>query len=136
MIKRKNGYSIVEVVIALSVVVIVTASALSIALSSIAARKNAINKSYAQGFADNVLECFKAVNSYDEFISLVSFAEGVDLNEYKNADGGYTYRSEKRKFTADITVDYDSKRPVLSVYVTDKDGDEIISFSYKKGGVK
>ncbi len=133
-INRKNGYSLVEVVIALSVIVIVSVSALSISLSSVATKVNAINKSHAQSFADNVWESFKAADTEDKFVSLVAFSEEVDLKEAKTADGVYTYTSEKHKFTADITVSYpQNARPELKISVADKDGDEIILLEYKKG---
>lgn len=135
--KNNRGYSLVEVVIALSVIVIVSVSALSIVLSSVATRVNAINKSHAQSFADNVWESFKAADTQDEFLSLIAFSEGTTLTEGVTDESGkttYTYYSQENKFTAEIAVSYqENARPELEVIVTDKDGDEIISFSYRKG---
>lgn len=135
--RKKRGYSLVEVVIALSVIVIVSVSALSIVLSSVATKVNAINKSYAQSFADNVWESFKAADTQDEFLSLIAFSEGTTLTEGVTDESGkttYTYYSQENKFTAEIAVSYqENARPELEVIVTDKDGDEIISFSYRKG---
>lgn len=124
--KNKRGYSLVEVVIALTVIVIVSVSALSIVLSSITTKQNAINKSYAQNFADNVWECFKAAGSEGEFISLVGLSKDDEVSLIDEPK--YTYVSEKNKFTITITVTY----PSLNVVVTDKDGDVIISFDYTK----
>lgn len=138
-INRKNGYSLVEVVIALSVIVIVSVSALSISLSSVATKVNAINKSHAQSFADNVWESFKAADTEENFISFIAFSEGVDKADItatngENGNTVYTYSSEKHKFTADITVSYpQDARPELKISVADKDGDEIILLEYKKG---
>lgn len=133
--KNKRGYSLVEVVIALTVIVIVSVSALSIVLSSITTKQNAINKSYAQNFADNVWECFKAAYSEEEFITLVGLSKDDEVSLIINKTK-YTYESTKNKFTAKITVTYEgnpSKLPSkLYVVVTDKDGDEIISFDYTK----
>lgn len=134
---RKSGYSLVEVVIALSVIVIVSVSALSIILSSIATKTAAINRAHAQGFAENVWESFKAADSQEEFVSLVDFSEGIVLSDGINDDNGntvYTYCSEKYKFTADITVGYrEGERPELRIFVADKGGDEIVLLDYKKG---
>ncbi len=136
--KFKKGYSIVEVVIALSIIVTVSITALSIALSSVATKVNATNRSYAQSFAANVWECFKAADTQDEFLSFVSFSEGITLIDNQTDESGntvYTYRSEEHKFTAEIAVRYpENADPELSVSVTGKDGDGIISFSYRKGG--
>ncbi len=136
--KARGGYSIVEVVIALSFIVVVTITALSIVLSSIVTRKNAIDTSKAQDFADNVWESFKAADTKEEFLSLVAFSEGVSLGEgVPDGSAGtvYTYYSQEHGFTADITVRYpQTARPEIEITVTDKGGDEIISFSYRKGG--
>ena len=136
--KNKRGYSLVEVVIALSVIVTVSITALSIVLSSVATKVNAINKSHAQSFTDNVWESFKAAETQDEFVSLVAFSEGVDkaditASEGENRNIVYTYSSEKHKFKAEMTVNYQSQRPELNLAVTDKEGDEIILLEYKKG---
>ena len=135
--KNKRGYSLVEVVIALSVIVTVSITALSVVLSSVATKVNAINKSHAQSFADNVWESFKAADTQDEFLSLIAFSEGATLTEGVTDESGktiYTYNSQENKFTAEIAVSYqENTRPELEVIVTDKDGDEIVSFSYRKG---
>lgn len=139
MIKRnrKKGYSLVEVVIALSVIVIVSISALSILLSSVTTKVNAINKSHAQSFADSVWESFKAADYQEEFLSLVAFSEGVSLTEDTTDDSGkttYVYNCQEYSFTAEISVSYqENARPELEILVNDKDGDGIISFSYRKG---
>lgn len=137
-LRKRNGYSIVEVVIALAVIVTVSMTALSIALSSVAAKVNVINRSYAQGFADNVWESFKVAQSQDEFLSLIVFSEGTMLTEKANDGNGkvtYIYYSQKNKFSSEIVVSYEENaRPELEVVVTDKNGGEIISFSYRKGG--
>ena len=135
--KNKRGYSLVEVVIALSVIVTVSITALSIVLPSVATKVNAINKSYAQSFADNVWESFKAADTQDEFLSFVAFSESATLAEGTSNESGkttYTYDSQEYKFAAEIAVSYaENARHELEVIVTDKDGDEIISFSYRKG---
>lgn len=135
--RKKNGYSLVEVVIALSVVIIVSLAALSIALSSIATKATAINKTKAQSFADNVWESFKAAESENEFESLVLFAEGITLNDGATDEDGntvYTYYSEENKFAAEISVNFsESERSEFEINITDKQGNSIVSFSFRKG---
>ena len=135
--KRKGGFFLVEVVIALSVIVLVTISALTICISSISAKIKTVNQSRAISFSDNVWECFKAADDEDDFISYVQFAEGITLKDAQQ-DGGYniyTYFSEENNFTATIAVKFASaERPELKVDVTDKSEELFISFSYTKGG--
>ena len=78
--RNRSGFSLVEVVIALSVIVIVSITSISIVLSSVSSRTAATNKAYAQNFADNLWECFKASDSQEEFLACVLVAEGEDLS--------------------------------------------------------
>ena len=136
--KFKNGYSIVEVVIALSVIVVISIAALSTVLSSVATKQAAINKTEAQNFAENAWECFKVSDDDEKFVSNVNFAEGVTLADGVAGENGYkvyTYYSEENKFTAQISVKFPAnERAEFKIDVTDKNGKSIISFSYQKGG--
>ena len=136
-LKRKKGFSLVEVVIALAVIVIVSAGAITIILASFAAKTKTINKSNAQGFADNVWESFKVSQSAEEFESAVSFSEGIELEGVADAEGRvlYTYRLPESDFEARISVDFsDTERDEFDIDIVDDDGDSVISFSYSKGG--
>ena len=144
--KRKAGFSMVEVIISLAIIVMISITAISITLSSIANRMTIVNRTHGQYFADNVWECFKAAENKSEFESLLNFAypgqdddtSDVDFT-FPNAsdvDGEYSYpvESERYKFTATVTVTYiEDERPTLFVEVKELDGDEIISFTYEKG---
>lgn len=126
-IKRNRGFSIMETVIALVVIVLVTAAALSITMAAISARVKMSNYSEAQDFAHNVLECFKAADDKDKFESNVGFA-GYELPS--PVDSTYTY-SAGNKFEAEITADFASGK--FAITVNDSNGTEIISFTYQKG---
>lgn len=125
---KKKGFSLVEAIIALTIVVIVSFAALSLVLSSATAKVNAVNKSKAQYFAYDALECFKASKSISDFESNMLFAAGIEIKLDEN--GQFIYLSEENKFTAEITaIDNTFKIEVL-----DKNQKEIISFDYTKGG--
>ena len=144
--KCKGGFSIVEAIIALSIIVVVSIAAATITLSSISLRYTLTNRSIAINFADNAVECFKAAEDKDsgkaleEFEALVNSATGVSYNtETSTKSGGkgnYTY--EHNNFKAKITVDFDSDRPKFEIVVNEikkdgRPGDEIISLEYVKG---
>ena len=135
--KRTGGFSLVEVVIALTVIVTVSITALTIVLSSVATKQTAIHKTEAQNFAHSVWECFKTSDNDADFVLNVEFAEDVTLADGTLDGDGYTvytYQSEENKFTAVVKVLYsDTARSKLSVDITDKDGDSIVSFTYEKG---
>lgn len=127
---KKSGVSIVEAVIALTVIVLVCATALTIVLSSVSAKVAAVNKSRAQSFASDAFECFKVSDTEQEFIDNMSFAGGAELTF---TDGFCKYTSPKYKFTAEITLNYGAARPVFEISVKYQDK-ELIAFSYTKGG--
>lgn len=137
---RKNGFSLAEAVIALAVITLVTVAALSMSFSAVLARMNIVNRSYAQGFAADILECFKAATTEEEFIALVEFSTDAGLSdgdEYDNI-GNYSYTSDEHQFTAKIDIYNDAtnnNRRTLTVTVTENDDDsaEIITLNYAKG---
>ncbi len=135
-LKNKKGFSLVEVVVALAVIVIVSAAAITIILSSFASKNTIIDKSKAQSFASNVWESFKAADGQEEFLALVSFSEGVELSEVENEGEGktvYTYFFPESEIEARISVDFsETERDELEIDIID-DGKSIVSFSYRKG---
>ena len=135
--QQESGFSIVEVVLALAIIVTVTFTALSLCVSFLSATENAIHVTQAQSFADNVWESFKAAENEEEFLALVSFAEGITLTDGATDVSGnavYTYHCEENRFTAKITVGFpEDAQAILTITVTDKNGENIISFSYRKG---
>ena len=128
-IKRNRGFSIMETVIALVVIVLVTAAALSITMAAISARVKMSNYSEAQDFAHNVLECFKAADGEDEFRQNVEFAGYEDMS---GAASTYTYDVEN-KFKAEITANFTTGKFEITVTEFEKIDKVIIKFDYTKG---
>jgi prepilin-type N-terminal cleavage/methylation domain-containing protein len=142
--KNKGGFSLVEVVVAMAIIVIVSATALTIAISSVNAKINAVNKTQAIYFADNVWECFKAADDAKEFETLLGAIHesgDVHLLEERNNTKYYLckHKSGKYQFVAEFSANYESARPKLEVNIHDatdgEGGKEIISFSYEKGEI-
>ena len=137
--QRKGGFSIAEVVMALAIIVSVTATAMSIALKSVNTTANVINLNKAQDFAENAWECFKAAGDEIEFISLLEFAQGVELNrDSTDANGNSVYKHiiDEERYTVKITVGFHDEEDVadeFNVAVINKNEKNILSFSYQKG---
>ena len=128
--KRNSGFSIMETVVALAIIVLVTVAALSVVMAAISARVKVNNYSEAQDFAHNALECFKVADDNAEFENNLDFAgyERENLSEANSNE--YTYVAEN-KFSADITANVTTGE--FEITVEDNKGEEIISFSYTKG---
>ena len=139
-LKKKNGFSVVEVVIALAVVIIVSATALVITLYSISTKEGEINKNEAINFTENVLACFKTATAqaedeedfYQQLEDLVYFAEGAAL---EGDDGTYTYSPGIHKYTVGLTAKFTEQgKATLHIYALDRKGNTIVSFDYAIGG--
>lgn len=146
--KKKKGFSLVEVAIALAIITIVTVTALTIALNSITPKINNNNRSHAQNFAYNVWQCFQEANNNDEVFTLLSFSYDLNegnMTESQQPDGEgyttYTYTSAEHKYTATIKIRFpqdehpEIERPDMEITVVDGKDKEIIHFTYKKGDV-
>lgn len=136
--KRNRGFSIMETVIALVVIVLVTAAALSITMAAISARVKMSNYSEAQDFAHNVLECFKAAKDDNVDDRISNFENNVGVAGYKreNLTGtnpDYRYKAEN-KFEAKITADFDDDYFEIVVTEYGKDDKIIIQFEYGQKG--
>lgn len=138
MSNKKAGFSIIEAVIALTVIVIVSVTAIGIISSSLATKADAVNTAAAQRFAYNALECFKVAKTYDEFSKKLQFVEGATLVNAKDESeqdipNTYVYTSEAHNFTATLIVTFSTARPELKITVTDSDGAELVALTYQKG---
>ena len=126
----------VEVVIAMTVIVIVSIAALVFIDFSIKNGYEISNKTQAQNFAENSLDCFKASESFDEFESnMTFFVEGFDeiTATETNTPGyyEYSYSSDIYNFVSKITVSFAEEADTFDITVVRK-GEEIVSFSYTK----
>lgn len=129
--RRKSGFSIMETVIALAVIVLVTAAALSVVMASISSRIKQSNYSEAQDFAHNIIECYKAAHDPVEFVENAGFA-GIELIQN---DSNY-YKCTTSRFTAEIEVDFSLTGSLdMDIYVnSNSNNDENkLSFTYTKG---
>lgn len=127
-----RGFSLAEAVIALTVVALVSASALTVVLAARMARHTSANIAEAQAFAKNALVCFQATDFSEgdgEFLSYMSFAEGANMLTVGTRT--YRYVSAKHKFEA--TVKLTDTKFVISI-VDVEDGKSLVSFDYEKGG--
>ena len=134
--KRNGGFSMVEVIIALALIVLVTIAALTIATSSIATRVTLVNRTYAQNFADNVWECFKAAEDTATFWDLVEYLTPEEDDVIASDSTEYEYKSEQHNFKIKITLTEENNRPKIDVSAfSTKNGRDklIVDFDYTKG---
>ena len=120
--RSRRGISLVEVVVALAVITIISAAALSLVISSARVDANSLRSTQVMIAAENSLECYRFAESEEEFAALLE-----KTGDYKKVDGAYVL-TEKAYV---ITVNYTDTK--LTFSATDGDGEEIYSYEFDKG---
>ena len=120
--RSRRGISLVEVVVALTVIAIISSAALSLVISSASVDANSLRSTQVMMAAENVLECYRFAESKEEFAALLE-----KTGDYKGSDGVFVL-TEKSDV---ITVHYTNTK--LNFSATDGDGEEIYSYEFDKG---
>ena len=109
IIKNKKGFSIAEVVIAMAIIAIVSASALTVVTSTAQNTQTAMYKADAQYLVYDALECFKTSQTPEEFGRALAFRGDVlpiiatdNSQFYKILDSGYDVQ---------VLVNYETSSP-------------------------
>ncbi len=121
-----RGISLVEVAVALAVVTLVSVATLSLIVSSLRVKNEAIDTMQAVNMAENAVECFCYANDEDECYSVLSVTDG----RYRRLSPREYVLSIDR-FTVNVSVDYDSGELCFSAVYDD--GAEVYSISCKRG---
>lgn len=127
MLKRKRGFALAEAVIALTAVLMVSAAALTMIMSSILVKTTSVIETEARGFASDALECFKAAESKKEFEDNLEFVTGRNTE-----DNEYQYVFDFDGFDANIEVN--EALTEFEIRLLNKKDEEILAFTYRKGG--
>lgn len=120
--RSRRGISLVEVAVALAVITIISAAALSLVISSAKVDANSLRTTQVMMHAENALECFRFADSKDDFLELMK-----KTGNYYDEDGRYLL-SEKNYV---VTVTYNEK--VLTFKAVDDSGEEIYAYEFTKG---
>lgn len=141
-LKNKKGFSIVEVVIAMLVISVVTATSLSIVYSSADNTKAAMYKADAQYLVADALECFKVSADETQFYNALSFRGGLAIPEQqeepdpeadsKQKEGWMVESGYRVLIVADYEIDPDHNNPTLGIMVFDTDGQQVAELNYIK----
>lgn len=130
LFKRKGGFSLMEAVVAMAIVVLVTASALTIATFSTSSRVKSIDKNKAINASYNIIECFKVSTDAEAFQKNFSFAENKQLILTHNGDNNYHCSLSINSFNIAVEIEDDFSE--IHVTVTDDTGKEIVGLEYSK----
>lgn len=132
---NQKGFSLIETVIAMAIIIIVTVSALTMVTSSLNITKKEIYTSKAQYFAADSLEAFRIAEDAAQFEETIAFAGGYS---YFDVDENlYIYYLENSGYTAEISLAYsDINRSEFCVIIKDESGNQIFEYHFQKGDSK
>lgn len=137
-VKSKGGFTILEVVIAMAIIAIVTATAASIMTSAQKSMARSQKSVLAANDIANITECFKYTvgkgegELIDEFEQAVEFAFGLASGGFTpTTDGDYKFIYELTRdgYVITVTVTTRTEKTVNSV-AKDGDGKVIFELTY------
>ena len=135
-VKSKGGFTILEVVIAMAIIAIVTATAASIMTSAQKSMARSQKSVLAANDIANITECFKYTvgegRDIDDFQQAVVFAFGLASEGFTpTADGEYKliYELTRDGYVITVTVTTGTEKTVNSV-AKDGDGKVIFELTY------
>lgn len=124
----RKGFSIVEVIIALVIITLVSTVVVSLVMSSNHIERNSMSVMNATNVTENVIECFRFVESKEEFDALL---EKLDVEyEYNlNSDNLDRYVIKDSNYKVIFVVNYVADEIEINTIV---DGEEIYNCIYTR----
>lgn len=116
LLKGKRGFSLVEVVVALAVIVTVSVAAMSFIKTSSIASDRELAYSEARLYASNALEIFKYAENETQYTELV--------DKLTKPDSGYV--------SVDIVVKTENSESTFTATATKQNGDTLFKLTYTK----
>lgn len=131
-VKSKGGFTILEVVIAMAIIAIVTATAASIMTSAQKSMARSQKSVLAANDIANITECFKYTvgegKGIDKFEQAVAFAFGLASEGFTPTTDG-VYELTRDGYVITVTVTTGTEKTVNSV-ARDGDGKVIFELTY------
>jgi Tfp pilus assembly protein PilV len=116
----RRGFSIVEVVIAMTVITIVCFATLTIILSSNLSTARAVKRQQAQFFAEDVVNCFRVTADENSFKQILP--KSIDLKEGESIEQDQEIALSLEGYTLNYKIDGTK----ISVTITEE-GDKVIA---------
>ena len=120
---RRKGITMVEVVVALAMIMVVSASTLTVVMTSINVEENAVQSIALKNDATGVLNCFRYAESNEEFLNVL---QKLGPYEYNNATGEYTCRL--KGLLVLVRADFENNR--LEYTAVNKEDESEIVYRY------
>lgn len=121
---RKRGFSIMEAVIAMAIVVIISISVISLQVGMVQGEKILTQKTAIIRYAEDALDCFNWSQNESDF------KQAIEELGFQQLDGIYII--EHHLYRIEIQSEFDTDPKTLEFTAVDQDGEEIYGFKYEK----
>lgn len=132
-VKSKGGFTILEVVIAMAIIAIVTATAASIMTSAQKSMARSQKSVLAANDIANITECFKYTvcesGNIDDFKKAVAFAFGLASEGFTPTTDG-VYELTRDGYVITVTVTTTGTEKTVNSVAKDGDGKVIFELTY------
>lgn len=126
-IRSRRGISLAEVMIALAIITIVSAAALSLTLSSAKVDAMALRTTQITMAGENALECFRYADNDGDFGELLK-----KTGNYTSSVNG-VYTLEEEMYTITVNADYTNNTMSFVAKTNDEAQKELHKYSFTKG---
>ena len=104
--KNRRGFTVVEVIVALTVIIIVSGATLMLVASQANAETIAIQTIEATNIAENAIECFRYANGdVGKFKDTFNSLENMPDLQSEGPEGSYTIKKDGLTVTVSIIID-------------------------------
>ena len=121
---NRRGVTMVEVVVALIMISVVSAAALTMVMMSISVEQKAVTSLSVKTDAENVLNCFRYAETEEEFLEALKKTGAYE----KDAEGHFVLSAEE--FSVIVSADFSADSFVYTA--TNPDGEIIYTFTYPR----
>lgn len=128
-LKNRRGVSIVEVVVAMTIIVLISGTAMSFIFTSDANADKDVAYTDARLLAENALEIFKYADNATDYQKIFEqhLEKGDTLNE-----NTYSYTYAPGYVTLNVKATYDDGNKVFTAVAKKQNGDELFNIKYEK----
>ena len=124
---RRRGFSVAETIVALTVIVLVTATSLTLITSQLRIEQRTSASVAATNLAENAIECFRYAEDTGAELAPLLAACG-----FAAAEDGEGYTAEDQGAFARLTLSEDGEATTATVTVTDGKGKRIVHVEYAR----
>lgn len=122
MMRSKRGVTVAEAVVAMTIIIIVSVTAIGMITRFSSMSANMMTRDKLTNYVENSLEAFKFAENEDEFYVALYHTVSSDIV----AKPGYYWLKEEN-LELKILVRFDEDRAKLWIYSTDANGDTVIN---------